>query len=133
TIGDPALLDTLFAEAPVAFAVAHADGRLLAINRAFRELFGAAPPPNLLDDELLRAHELAPFLARAFAGEPVVVPAFWHDAGKHEHVVDPRRVALELSITPLPGRDGATHHVALCFRDVTAAHELASERSLLRT
>src|ERR1043165_1777559 len=134
TIADPALLATLFAEAPVAFAVAHADGRLLVVNRAYRELFGAAPPPGReLLDELARAHDLAPFLARAFAGEAVVVPAFWHDAGKHEHLVDPRRVALELSITPLPDRDGTTDHIALCFRDVTAAHELASERSLLRT
>ena len=118
TIADPALLEILFAEAPVAFAVAHADGRLLVVNRAYRELSGAAPPPGhrLLDDELVRAHDLAPYLARAFAGEAVVVPAFWHDAGKHEHVVDPRRVALELSITPLPDRDGATHHIALCFR-----------------
>ena len=88
TIADPAVLEILFAEAPIAFAVAHADGRLLVVNRAFRELFGAAPPPGhrLLDDELVRAHDLAPYLARAFAGEAVVVPAFWHDAGKHEQV-----------------------------------------------
>ena len=97
TIADPALLATLFAEAPVAFAVAHGDGRLLVVNRAYRELFDAAAlPGHELLDELTRAHELAPYLARAFAGEAVVVPAFWHDAGKHEHVVDPRRVALEL-------------------------------------
>jgi PAS domain S-box-containing protein len=134
TIADPALLATLFAEAPVAFAVAHADGRLLVVNRAYRELFGAAPPPGHEPlDELARAHDLAPYLSRAFAGEAIVVPAFWHDAGRHEHVVDPRRVVLELSITPLTDRDGATDHIALCFRDVTAAHELASERSLLRT
>src|SRR5215467_14222187 len=53
-IGDPAfLLQTLFTEAPVAFAVARADGRCLLVNRVFRELFGAVPPPdyNMFRDE----------------------------------------------------------------------------------
>jgi PAS domain S-box-containing protein len=137
TVADPVLLlETLFADAPVAFAIAHADGRCLAVNRAFRELFGAAPPPshNLFEDELALAHGLAPYVKRAFAGESVVVPAFWYDANKLEHVqVDTRRVAIELSLTPMPDRDGAIRHAALCYKDVTAAHELASERSLLRT
>jgi PAS domain S-box-containing protein len=137
TVADPVLLlEALFAEAPVAFAIAHADGRCLVVNRAFRELFGSAPPPgyNIFKDELVLAHELSPFVQRAFSGESVVVPAFWYDASKLEHVqVDGRRVAIELSMTPLKDRDGAVHHVALCYKDVTAAHELASERSLLRT
>jgi signal transduction histidine kinase len=137
TVADPvSLLETLFAEAPVAFAIAHADGRCLAVNRAFRELFGTTPPPshNLFEDELALVHGLAPYVKRAFAGESVVVPAFWYDANRNEHVqVDPRRVAIELSLTPLPDRDGAIRHAALCYKDVTAAHELASERSLLRT
>src|SRR4051812_12227036 len=135
-VGDPGLLATLFAEAPVAFAVAHADGHMLTVNRAFRELFGAAPSDgdNLFADELVVAHGLAPYLSRAFAGETVVVPAFWHEPARPEHVqVDTRRIALELTMTSLPDRDGAVRHVALCYRDVTAAHELASERSLLRT
>lgn len=47
TVADPVyLLETLFAEAHVAFAIAHADGRCLVVNRVFRELFGSVPPPE---------------------------------------------------------------------------------------
>jgi signal transduction histidine kinase len=123
------LLETLFAEAPVAFAIAHADGRYLAVNRVFRELFGASPPPdyNLFRDELVAELGLLPLLRRAFAGERVLVPAFWYDASKLEHVkVKGRRVAIEVTMTPLQDRDGTVHHVALCYKDVTA--ELERER-----
>ena len=117
------LLGALFAEAPVAFAIAHMNGRCVAVNRAFCELFGAAPPAsyNLFRDELVVAHGLAPHIERAFRGEPVVAPAFWYD--------DDRRVALELSITPLRDRDDVVRHIALCYRDVTAAHELRAREA----
>ncbi|HMG53560.1 MAG TPA: PAS domain-containing protein, partial [Kofleriaceae bacterium] len=108
-VADPVfLLHTLFAEAPVAFAIAHADGRCLAVNRVFRELFGSVPPPdyNIFRDELVAAQGLLPYVARAFGGEQVAVPAFWYDASKLAHVeVDGRRVAIELSMTPLKDRD----------------------------
>src|SRR4051812_49041795 len=62
-VADPAaLLETLFAEAPVAFAIAHVDGRCLVVNRAFVALFGAAPGPgyNIFQDELVAAQGLLP-------------------------------------------------------------------------
>jgi signal transduction histidine kinase len=126
-IGDPAfLLQTLFTDAPVAFAIAHADGRCLAVNRVFRELFGSVPPPeyNIFRDELVRAMGLLPYFERAFRGEQVLVPAFWYDASKLEHVrVEGRRVAIELTMTPLKDRDGTVRHVAFCYKDVTAEFE----------
>jgi PAS domain S-box-containing protein len=137
TVADPVfLLETLFADAPVAFAILHVDGHCLVVNRVFRELFGSAPPPdyNIFKDELIVALGLLPEVQRAFDGEPVVVPAFWYDAGKLEHVwVKGRRVAVELSMTPLKDRDGAVRHVAVCYKDVTAKLELEDERGLLRT
>src|SRR5262245_54636904 len=125
------LLETLFAEAPIAFAIAHVDGHCATVNRAYRELFGAAPPAtySLFTDELVLAHGLLPYVQRAFEGESVVVPVFWYDL----HPLDGRRIAIELSMTPLRDRDGAVRHVALCYKDVTAAHELECERGLLRT
>src|ERR1041385_2560078 len=123
------LLQTLFAEAPVAFGIANADGYYVAVNRVFRELFGASPPPeyNLFRDELAAELGLLPLIRRAFAGERVLVPAFWYDASKLQHVkVKGRRIAIEVTMTPLKGRDGAVHHVALCYKDVTA--ELEQER-----
>jgi len=134
---DPAfVLETLFAEAPVAFAIAHADGRCLAVNRVFVELFGSAPPPeyNLFRDEVVAALGLLPYLERAFAGEPVTMPAFWHDASKLQHVrVAGRPIAIEVIATPLKDRDGAVRQVAICYKDVTAERLLADERQLMRT
>src|SRR5438128_9482958 len=116
-IGDPAfLLQTLFTEAPFAFAIARIDGQCVAVNRVFRELFGAVPPPeyNIFRDELVRAQGLLPYIERAFAGEQVAVPAFWYDASELEHVkVAGRRVVVEVSLTPLKDRDGTVRHVAL--------------------
>jgi len=136
-VDDPVfLLETLFGEAPVAFAISHVDGHCLVVNRAFRELFGSAPPPdyNIFKDELVGALGLLPEVRRAFGGEHVVIPAFWYDAGDLEHVhVAHRRVAIEMSMTPLKDRAGAVRHVALCYKDVTAEHELENERSVLRT
>jgi signal transduction histidine kinase len=132
TVADPVfLLETLFAEAPVAFAIAHADGHCVVVNRAFRELFGSAPPPdyNMFKDELVIEQGLVPYIERAFGGEPVAVPAFWYDPSKLEHVqVAGPRVAIEVSMTPLADRDGAVRHVALCYKDVTATHELDRAR-----
>ncbi|HEY0478142.1 MAG TPA: ATP-binding protein [Kofleriaceae bacterium] len=131
TVGDPVfLLETLFAEAPVAFAIAHADGRCLVVNRVFRELFGSVPPPdyNIFRDELVAAQGLLPHVERAFGGEPVQVPAFWYDASQLQHVrVEGRRVAIELSMTPLRDRSGAVRHVAFCYNDVTAKLQLEQE------
>jgi signal transduction histidine kinase len=121
TVADPGLLlGDLFAETPVAFAITHVDGHCVAVNRAFRELFGSAPPPsyNLFSDELVIAHGLAPDVERAFRGESVVAPVLWYD-----------KLAIELSMTPLRDRDGAVRHIALCYRDVTAAHELRSHEA----
>ncbi len=136
-VDDPiALLESLFAEAPVAFAVAHVDGRCLVVNRSFVQLFGSAPPPdyNLFQDEIVAAQGLLPYFERAFGGEPVVVPAFWYDASELTHVqAEGRRVAIEVSMTPLRDRAGAVQHVALWYKDVTAEHELDDERRVLHT
>jgi|GEM_PF-3686619 len=132
-VADPAsLLGTLFAEAPTAFAIAHVDGRCLVVNRAFVALFGASPPPdyNIFQDELVEAQGLLPYVERAFGGEAVVVPTFWYDAGE----LSPRRrrVAIEVSMTPLTDGAGEVKHVALWYKDVTAEHELGDDRRLLR-
>jgi PAS domain S-box-containing protein len=136
-VADPVfLLETLFSEAPVAFAIYHVNGHCVVVNHAFRELFGSVPPPdyNVFKDELALALGILSEVRRAFDGAQVRMPAFWYDAGKLEHVrVASRRVAIELSMTPLKARDGAVRHVAFCYKDVTAERELESERQVLRT
>ena len=57
-VSDPlALLEGIFACAPVGLQIYEASGRCLLVNQAFRNLFGAEPPPeyNVLEDEIGRA------------------------------------------------------------------------------
>src|SRR5262249_1067601 len=94
-----------------------------------------APPPdyNIFKDELVRALGLMPEIERAFAGDHVVLAPFWYDASKLEHVrVEGRRVAIELTMTPLRDRSGTVRHVGLCYKAVTAELELHAERRALR-
>jgi PAS domain S-box-containing protein len=137
TVADPvSLLVALFAESPFPFAIFHVDGHCLVVNPPFRELFGTVPPPayDIFKDELVQALGILPDIQRAFGGEPVLVPAFWYDARKLEHVrVEGRRVAVELSLTPVKEHDGAVRYVVLVYKDVTAKLELENERGLLRT
>ncbi|HEU4730928.1 MAG TPA: PAS domain S-box protein, partial [Kofleriaceae bacterium] len=117
--------EALFAEAPVAIAIADVSGRCVAVNRAFCALFGATPSPgsDLLRDGRAGTQDLSPQLRRALDGEAVALPAAWLDEG-----VDGRRLAVELSTAPLPDRDGVVRHVALTYKDATAALELERER-----
>jgi PAS domain S-box-containing protein len=135
-VADPVfLLETLFGEAPVAFAIFGVDGHCQVVNRAFRELFGSVPPPeyNIFKDELVAKLGLVPEFRRAFDGTALTLPAMWYDAGELEHVhVPAKRVAIEMSMTPLKDRDGAVRHVAASYKDVTADHLLENERRVLR-
>jgi len=58
-IADPAaLLEGMFAFAPVAFQIYEASGHCLVTNQAFRDLFGSEPPPeyNVLEDDIAGLH-----------------------------------------------------------------------------
>ncbi|HET7504835.1 MAG TPA: ATP-binding protein [Kofleriaceae bacterium] len=116
-----------FADAPLAVAIADADGRCAAVNHAFCALFGAPDPDiDLFRGGPVGARDLSPQLRRAFAGEPVVVPAIWIDGSSR------RPLAIELSLTPVTDHDGVVRHVALTYTDVTPALERDRERERAR-
>src|SRR5882757_5798299 len=98
SVADPVgFLTSLFAHAPVAFAVWSADGTPLLTNDAFMDLFGVEPPPgyNVLKDDVLAANGMLPLFQRAFAGETVHVPTMWFDPRERAtvKVTEGRRVA----------------------------------------
>ncbi len=116
TIADPrVLLEGLFEHAPVAFQVLSSEGRSVLVNRAFRDLFGAAPAEeyNVFEDEALEKRGFLDDVRRAFAGETVEATPHWHD-----------HVGLEVTLFPLGSAQGKVEHIALCTRDVTAHLEL---------
>ena len=128
---DPlAFLGAIFAKSPFALHVFTADGHSLLYNAAFRQLFGAEPPPEyyVFQDEIVAALGLLPLIRRAFAGEVVEVPSFWYDARLlgHVHIEEAKRIAISLTCFPLNvGPEGA-EHVVMMYRDDTEK-ELARE------
>jgi two-component system cell cycle sensor histidine kinase/response regulator CckA len=138
-VDDPrALLEGLFANAPVALQIYKADGHCLLSNQAFRDLFGSEPPPdyNVFKDDILAGEGMAPLITRAFAGETIHLPTVWYDPRelRQVRVTDARRVAVASTFLPLFDEQGVVRHVAICVKDVTAEQEFkaASQALLLR-
>jgi len=131
SIADPiGFMVNLFAHAPVGFAVWSAEGYTLLTNKAFRDLFGAEPPPeyNVLEDELLAKNGMLALFKRAFAGETVQVPTFWYDPRELTSITvrEGRRVAISMTIFPLFKPGGEIDYVAATYKDeteITMAHE----------
>ena len=119
-----ALLESLFVLAPVGFQIYQASGRSLLVNQAFRDLFGAEPPPgyNVLHDEIAAKAGTLALIHRAFAGETVHMPPLWYDPREltQVRVEKGNRVAIAATFFPLFGRDGAVTHVGIVFKDLTA-------------
>src|SRR6202158_4126034 len=99
------LLEALFAFAPVAYQVYNADGHCLLTNQAFRDLFGAEPPPeyNVLRDEVAKERGVLDLIHRAFGGDTVSIPPLWYDPRdlKHVEIKEGRRIALSATFFPL--------------------------------
>src|SRR3954471_14602674 len=122
-----AVLESLFAIAPVGFQIYEASGRSVMVNQAFRDLFGAAPPPgyNVLQDEIAEKNGVLDLIRRAFGGETIHIPAIWYDARELTQVKvgNGRRVAMSSTFFPLCDLCGAVTHVAIAFKDMTAEME----------
>ncbi len=118
------LLEALFAFAPVAYQVYSADGLCLLTNKAFRDLFGAEPPPeyNVLRDEIAKERGVLDLVHRAFGGETVSIPPIWYDPRelKHVEVKEGKRIALSATFFPLLDKQRRVTHVAIAFKDLTA-------------
>lgn len=139
-IADPvALLESLFALAPVGFQIYEASGRSILVNQAFIDLFGSEPPPdyNVLQDEIAARRGVLDLIRRAFRGETIHTPPIWYDPRelKQVRVTAGNPVAMSASFVPLLDRAGAVSHVAVVFKDMTAEmvhrEQLEQERELL--
>lgn len=127
-----ALLEGIFAEAPVGFQLYTADGQCLLTNQAFRALFGSEPPPgyNVLEDEILRERGMLELMHRAFQGETVHIPPVWYDPRdlRQVRVEHGRRIAVGATAFPLFDEDKRVRLVGLIYEDVTT-ELLALERA----
>ena len=140
-VSDPlALLEGIFACAPIGLQIYEASGRCLLVNQAFRNLFGAEPPPeyNVLQDEIAERNGVLDLVHRAFAGETITIGPIWYDPRELTQVRVPqgRRVAISSTFFPLLDGAGQVSHVAIVFKDLTteieAREQAEQERDLLR-
>ena len=85
-----ARFEALFEQSPVSIQVLAADGRTLRVNQAWEDLWQIrrgtslmahvlSAGYNVLTDAQLLAGGITPYLARAFAGESVQIPAIRYD------------------------------------------------------
>ena len=141
-LADPvALLEAVFASAPMPLQIYEASGRSVLVNQAFRDTYGSEPPPdyNVFRDEVAARLGVTGLIHRAFAGEQITTPPHWYDPRElaHVRIEVGRRIGQVVTMTPLRDRGGAVTHVAVFVKDVTG--ELAeraqshAERSRLRT
>jgi PAS domain S-box-containing protein len=140
-VTDPlALLEGIFSSAPVGFQIYDVSGHCLLVNQAFRNLFGAEPPPeyNILRDEIAERNGVLDLIHRAFAGETVTIGPIWYDPRELTQVkiAQGRRVAISSTFFPLFDGRGKVSHVAIVFKDLTteieAREQAEQERDLLR-
>lgn len=128
----------LFEEAPVSIQILSPDGRILGVNRAWRELWGISEKVlqeyiskayNVLTDPQLISTGLAPLIARGLKGERISLPSIQYETGVLEALRDTGRArTVEAFIYPIKDPDGTVREAVLMHRDVTELQ--LSERTL---
>ncbi len=120
-----ARFEALFANAPFSVQLLAADGRTLAVNRAWEDLWQAMDglkdyvlrEYNILEDPQLAAKGIDVFLRRAFQGESVDLPTILYDPAELGRAGRARW--LKASAHPIKDPAGALREVLLIHEDVT--------------
>lgn len=125
----------LMEQAPFSVQVFDAEGRTLRVNRAWEELWGVTLEQigdyNILRDAQLEAKGVLPLLRRAFAGDPVRIPAIEYDPNETIPNItrhrDPRRWTSAVAY-PIKDAGGTVREVILVHEDITARRRAEQER-----
>lgn len=115
----------LFEQFPLSVQLFDQQGQTLAVNLAWRDLFGLTLDQvrdfNPLTDPQLES--IRPFIQRGFAGETVTIPS-------HPFRTDPftedeaQRFWIETTVCPIHAPDGSITETIIIHRDVTEAREV---------
>ena len=117
-------------QSPLSTQILAPDGHTLRVNRAWEALWGVTfaqiSDYNILADPQLEARGIAPLLRRAFAGEPVDLPAIRYDPNEtipdRSRYSDPARWVRAFAY-PVKDPSGAVREVVLVHEDVTESRE----------
>jgi PAS domain S-box-containing protein len=119
------LAQALFDQSPFSSVLYDANGRVIALNAAFTELWGArledVPPDySVLNDPQLEKQGIIPAIRRAFAGEAVNTPPVRYAMSETAATGKGRTVWTEAHFHPIRDADGKVTHVVLTHIDITA-------------
>ena len=120
-----ALLGALFEQAPFSTIVYDASGHPLAVNSAFRALWGigiegARPDYSVLRDTEFERQGLLGYIRRAFDGEAIVTPPLRYAIARAIADRDGPEVWIEAHLSPVRDAAGAIAHVVLVHVDIAA-------------
>ena len=129
---------SLMEQAPFSIQIFAPDGRTLRVNHAWEQLWGVTLDQvadyNVLRDPQLEAKGISPFIARAFAGEPVEIPPVQYDPNEtipdRTRYADPVRWVSAIAY-PLFDEREQIREVVLVHQDIT--HRKRAEEALAKT
>ena len=128
---------TIFDQAPFSIQIYSPDGRVLRVNKAYKEMWGFTDEfiesyilkeYNILTDPLLKMNGMDRIIKKAFDGEAAEVPAFYYDpkaAGFDANAVWASGVLFPVH------KDGKLEEVVLIHTDVTKEQIEKSEKERL--
>jgi PAS domain S-box-containing protein len=121
----PGLAQALFDQSPFSSVLYDATGRVIALNAAFTELWGArledVPPDySVLTDPQLEKQGIMPAIRRAFAGEAVNTPPVRYAMSEAASTGKGCTVWTEAHFHPIRDAGGTVTHVVLTHIDITA-------------
>jgi len=123
--GAARLAEALFDQSPFSSVLYDATGRVVALNAAFTELWGArledVPTDySVLTDPQLEQQGIIPAIRRAFAGEAVQTPPVRYAMSEAAATGKGRTIWTEAHFHPIRDDDGKVTHVVLTHVDITA-------------
>ena len=117
---------SLVDQAPLSIQILSPDGRTLHVNAAWERLWGLTLDQvadyNVLEDPQLVERGLAPFIRKAFDGEPALIPAALYDPDRplrDRSVHDDSGRWVRAVIYPLKDAEGRISEVVLIHEDIT--------------
>ncbi|MGV3484648.1 MAG: ATP-binding protein, partial [Planctomycetaceae bacterium] len=125
----------LMEQAPFSVQVLDPSGYTVRVNQAWEKLWGLTLDQvrdyNVLEDPQLETKGVTEYLRRAFAGEPVSIPAIQYDPnetlpGRTRHAA-PRRWVTAVAY-PLKDEFGTIQEVVIVHEDITASRRAEESR-----
>jgi PAS domain S-box-containing protein len=123
---DMAIFAALFQDFPLSVQIFAPDGRTLAVNKAWQDLwrvdFASLENYNVLHDSQLEEKGVIPYIRRGFAGESVMIPPIFYSAAQTLGLQDAREFWVQAYLYPVRDAQGEILRLVLAHQDVTDIH-----------